>query len=170
MQAPRLCDQCQAREARQCCGRCFHVYYCGTECQHRAWREHKPRCFYMDETLCGDANNSLLHEAMRLELFAEYQSLLTARHNGVCGVYDEARYFLYRVAVDLVVCGTASGVVDAAQREEHRGDLRRAQAMMQQYLVDRPWFTHNRHFSDKQAWHWVHVPSRLWPVIDSLCE
>ena len=39
-----LCAECGKPDDLSRCGRCEAVYYCGTECQHKAWKNHRLRC------------------------------------------------------------------------------------------------------------------------------
>jgi hypothetical protein len=40
----RVCGGCAAKgNAKKACGRCGLTYYCGAECQKKAWKEHKAR-------------------------------------------------------------------------------------------------------------------------------
>ena len=50
----RVCDYCNKRSETKlrACGKCKFVFYCGADCQRKAWPTHKKECGSALDRLC----------------------------------------------------------------------------------------------------------------------
>ena len=149
-----VCIQCEKKEGLLVCSRC-HDYnygrYCSQECQKKDWMSHKRICYPMDKTLFDDKGNTVLHLAMRRNLFSEYQGF-----SWNTGRYDTARHLIYKGVIAIIMADPVNGASSIAGREDIMAGCRILKEIEPSVM------------SDKTDLLWLFIPQPLFSHIESL--
>lgn len=97
-----LCNYCEENVGKYYCGRCFHVKYCSNVCQRKNCAGHKFSCYPLDKALFRNKNNVVLHEALAMNLFSEYQALHN-REKATMSIFDQGRYYVLKGVVGMIL-------------------------------------------------------------------
>jgi hypothetical protein len=161
------CAQCYNIGKLQC-SRCHHRFYCGVEHQKKDWSRHKQHCFPIASELYNNKENKMLHEALQLNLFEEYKALETRQKARLNDNYNEARYFIYKGLVGMILFNPIDGDYknnmtqeDYAEWALYRADIKQGYDLMEKEAPRKMW--------DMSDLFWLFIPRAFHRDIEYIC-
>jgi hypothetical protein len=133
------------------------------EHQRKDWSNHKRSCYKLGDELYKD-DNKMIHEALEINLFEEYKALETRYMKGEIRPYDEARYFIYKGIVSVILRDPVKGDIkeDDERWELIRADIKKGHELMMKTEPDVMW--------DGDDLMWAFIPKNLWRYIEYICD
>ena len=161
------CTQCDKPGKLQC-SRCHHRSYCGAEHQKKDWSHHKGHCFAIAKEIYNNKENKMLHEGLRLNLFQEYKALETMQEAQQNNNYNEARYFIYKGLVAMILFNPVNGdykdimtQADYAEWALYRADIKKGYDLMEKEAPRKMW--------DMSDLLWLFIPKAFNRDIEFIC-
>ena len=163
------CQVCQKEQGTQQCLRCHNALYCSEACQKNDLPRHRCSCFEIKRELFENANNRILHEAHRMNLFSECRRLEMNRKKGTLrdGSYDLACYFLYKGVVSMILFEPIDGIPKEKEKESVRWlsitkDIFNSYQLMKQLECGNMW--------NLDSTHWSYIPKGLCHELQLICN
>ena len=159
-----FCRECERWVSKTFyCGNCYHEKYCSKKCQIKSWPIHKRSCFHIDKDLFKNKNNKVFHDALELNLFAEFQAIKNMISDDSSN-YSLGRYYLYKGLVGMIMYDPINGDMkenmtddDEKLWETLNGDVRLGGEYLNKDSPD----------SMRDSLAWAFIPRRLRPVVSS---
>lgn len=128
-----ICIKCEEEVGIYICSRCHdfkHATYCSVKCQKADWKFHKRICYPLSSELFSNKNNIILHKALKMNLFCEYQGYKTIS-GGVLIIdpnsprrYGEARNFIYKGIIAMILENPYNAIVEGTALINAKADIK----------------------------------------------
>jgi hypothetical protein len=128
------CEVCEKPKAKYRCSMCHKSYYCGVECQTKAWTDHKKRlCYPIDKALFENKNNTALRECHEANLFQEFKGLtyILDGANIEKNLFGKGRWYIFKAVISLVMLHPDTGTFNELSTKDHK-----EKAIYKQYKED----------------------------------